>query len=240
MTNTSQPYSPTRKKIEWVFFILTFAFLCYLGGWQVQRLAWKEALIENVETARADNTLTAADLPNDADAYPPLRFRFAHVEGEFLHENELHMAARYHKGQLGYHLFTPLKMSDGRLLMVNRGWLPTLGKEQEMRPETLPKGKQSLKVMIRTQTDRNKFTPINQPEDNIWFGRDIDEMVEATGLDLLPVTVDVVGEQGRNVYPAPSKGEIKLRNDHFSYAVTWFGIAIGWAVMFRVWRKRHP
>lgn len=232
MTNT------TRRRIEWAFFLFSFTFLCALGTWQTIRLEWKEGLIAQLENARAGKPLTIADLPNTAEAYAPLRFRFAEISGNFLNAHELHMAARYHNGQLGYHLFTPLKLTDGRLLMVNRGWIPTFAKEQEMRPETLAKKVRGLKVMIRTQRDRNQFTPINQPEDNIWFGRDVDEMHAATGLNLLPVTVDVVGEQEKNIYPVPSNGELKLRNDHLSYAVTWFGIAIGWAVMFRMWLKR--
>lgn len=238
-TETLTPYSPVKKKIEWAFFICSFAFLCGLGTWQTVRLQWKEGLIAQLEQARANEMLTMQELPDSQEDYAPLRFRFAQISGVYLNKHELHMAARYHNGQLGYHLFTPLKLTDGRLLMVNRGWIPTFAKEQETRPETLAEGAQSLKVMIRTQTDRNKFTPINQPEDNIWFGRDVDEMASVTGLELLPITVDVVGEQVRQVYPVPSTGEIKLRNDHLSYAVTWFGIAIGWAVMFRIWRKRN-
>ncbi len=228
-----------RCQIEWVFFIGAFCFLIGLGIWQVQRLAWKEALIEQIETAREEAPMPYQFLPNDKDKLDTLRFRFVTLTGRFLYDHELHMAARYYKGRLGYHLFVPLLMPDNRIAMVNRGWIPTELKERDARADSFVPNPQSLTVMVRTQSDRNNFTPINQPKQNIWFGRDIEEMEDATGLDLLPVTFDVVGEQNWDVLPIPSDGKIQLRNDHLSYAVTWFGIAIGWAVMFRIYRRRQ-
>jgi surfeit locus 1 family protein len=103
-----------------------------------------------------------------------------------------------------------------------------------------PQGPQQLKVQIRTSDERNAFTPENQPEKNVWFGRDAQAMGKQLGLDVLPFTFDVVGVQEKDVYPVPSQGEIKMRNDHLGYAITWFGVGLGALVITLLYHRRKP
>jgi surfeit locus 1 family protein len=79
----------------------------------------------------------------------------------------------------------------------------------------------------------------HQPEKNIWFGRDVAAMADSAKItNVIPVMVDIVGEQDAKRLPVPSDGTIRLRNDHLSYIITWYGIALGILVIFVVYHRK--
>ncbi len=46
------------------------------------------------------------------------------VSGEFLNDHEFFLGASNDGGTTGFHVVTPLRLADGTLLLVNRGWIP--------------------------------------------------------------------------------------------------------------------
>lgn len=239
------------RPVAWFFFLLAFGTTVALGTWQIQRLQWKEALIAQIAEANAHEPLAA--LPKDPTELPALQFRAVRVSGTWMPNIEFHLTPRYYKNQFGYGIVTPLKLADGRILLVNRGWVPGKLKLAETRPETLVKDKATLLILVRTDADRNYFTPINQPQKNIWFGRDALQMAEyATLQNVLPMIGDLIvpeaplTHEGAKVtdaiaaptLPVPSDGKIRLRNDHLSYIITWYGIALGILVIFIVYHRK--
>ena len=163
-----------------------------LGTWQVQRLFWKENLIATLE--QAANTPPSTALPQSDEALLALTYERFIVEGEYLHGYEAHLTPRYYQSDLGYHILTPFRMTDGRIILLNRGWVPTHKKQLDTRAETVVIGPHEQTIMIRSDRDHNRFTPINQPDQNIWFWRDIAAIETHTGLDLLPINADVIAE----------------------------------------------
>lgn len=218
----------------WFCFLATFITLLGLGAWQLERLSWKQSLLAQVsEGMRAD---PYKGLPDDNRS---MLFRKASIYGTF-DDTEFHVTPRYFNDKLGYHVFVPFKLHDsGTYVMVNRGWVPTDKKDPASRPASrAPKGKVALIVQIREGAERGYFTPDSQPEKNIWFGRDIDRMASHASLTALPYSVDVIGEQDASVLPVPMSGEVKLRNDHLQYAITWFLIALGALIVFAVFHRK--
>lgn len=223
------------RPIPLIITLVCLATTLALGTWQVQRLQWKEALITKIETANAQAPLLRLPPNNLLDEY---HYRYVMLTGEYLHEHELHLAARYYKSQLGYSVLTPFKIADDeRTVLVNRGWISAYEKELEKRPDSQPEGEQTITAMIRLNAERNPFTPENQPEKNVWFGRDVAQMAEYTGLELAPLTLDAIGDEVEGL-PIPSDGVINLRNDHLSYALTWFMIAAGIAGIFIAYHRK--
>ena len=47
-------------------------------------------------------------------------FRPLTLEGEFLHEDEIHLYPRYHRSESGYHILTPFRLNDGYLWQSER------------------------------------------------------------------------------------------------------------------------
>ena len=58
-------------------------------------------------------------------------------------------------------------------------------------------------------------------------------MAESGKLEnVVPISLDIVGEQEDSVLPIPSDGTIQIRNDHLQYAITWYLIGLGILVIF--------
>lgn len=208
-----------------------------LGTWQIKRLHWKQGIIESIERAKTEEPI--AELPPN-ETIAAHEFERVKLSGWWVRETEFHVTPRYFKDTLGYHIYAPLKLKDGRVVIVNRGWVPAKKKEAKERPGSVAKGYATLTGMIRVGADRNTFTPASQAEKNVWFGRDVEQMAAHVKLEkVAPVTVDLIGKQDANVYPIPFDGEIKLYNQHLSYIVTWYGIALGILVIFLVYHYKR-
>ena len=213
----------------------TKAFTCFtafamlgmicLGFWQISRLVWKEQFIATLEASNIKAPLT--QLPQANEELAELGFRKAILLGEFLHQHEFHISPRSFRGKLGYHILTPFHMIDGRVILVNRGWVSTDEKEPKDRLGSQIEGALTLNLLLRTDKDYTDFTPPNNAEKNIWFYKDYAAMREHSGLKLLPLSGDAIGTPNREIRPVPLAGDIKIRNDHLQYVLTWFGIAVG-------------
>lgn len=224
------------RPLAWFFFIAAFATTVGLGTWQVKRLEWKQGLIAAIESGRSQPPLTA--LPSDPAELEARNFTPVEVRGRWL-DQEFHIYPRFFRGHRGYFVVTPLALEDGRTLLVNRGWVPEALKKPESRPDSQVRGSGVVDGLLRVGADRNGLTPPNSPDENIWFGRDAEEMGAYGKLpQIIPAMVDLVGEQDPARLPVPSDGEIKLRNDHLSYIITWYGIALGVLVIFLLYHRK--
>ena len=227
------------KPIAWFFFLLAFITCFALGTWQVNRLAWKQGLITAIANANRQAPITV--LPNNSAQLDALQFHKATLRGTWRGDVEFHIAPRYWRDKFGYALITPFTLTDGRTLLVNRGWVPAKKKELADRPETTVKGKTTISGLIRVGAERSYFSPPNQPNKNIWFGRDTAQMAAHANLkNPVPAMLDIVGTQNAENLPVPSDGTIRLRNDHLSYIITWYGIALGILAIFVLYHRRKP
>lgn len=228
---TSRYTKPTL--LAWILFLGAFATTMGLGTWQVQRLAWKQGLIAEIEAARTNAPLTERDLPTTEEGWKEKNFWPVKLSGTWDGSIEYHIAPRYYKSQLGYHVVQPLILKDKRVVLVNRGWIPAANKEIGTRPHSIGVGRGVVTGLIRYGNERNPFTPENQKEKNVWFGRDVKEMADFYEVkNVLPAMVDAIGEQDVKKLPVPSDGAIHLRNDHATYIITWYAIALAILVIF--------
>ena len=198
-----------------------------LGTWQVQRLAWKEAMIERAQTNR-----TGAPIPYDGlfpleETAEDIEYRPVRLSGRFLHDREQYYFATY-EGTTGRFVYTPLERADGSIVWVNRGFVPQGLESQTFQPE----GPQTLTGLAREAPAEkpNDFFPDNEPERNLFFWKDRDAMTEAASLDqaqVLPFFVDA-GRDAENPRRLPIGGvtRIEFPNNHLQYAVTWYGLAL--------------
>lgn len=207
--------------IPLLFIIGAVALLSSLGVWQVERLAWKNALLKHIAEQQALPAL--GTLPQDTSG---LDYRNVKLTGKFLYSKTLRRAGGMQYEDAGFFLITPFVLEDdGRIILVNRGFAPA-GKG------ATPPGLQTVSGIIRPLAKRRIFSPHNFPDKNIWFYEDIPAMAKATGLKLEPVAVEAVGRKQPGVYPIPSDGTIFIYNHHLQYAVTWFSLAVIALVMF--------
>src|SRR5579864_3893958 len=104
--------------------IPALALLLGLGVWQLERLQEKEALIASVKTG-----LNAPAMPLDQvleSGMAGAEWRRVKVSGHFLNDREQYLFAQGPGGALGVQVITPLAMTDGRVVLVDRGFVPDI------------------------------------------------------------------------------------------------------------------
>ena len=211
--------------------LLAVCFLCGMGVWQLQRMSWKETMIVQYQQAQTQEAALLSSLSSAELLAMPYRPVIA--TGQFMHEHEFHLGGRRYYGKTGYHLLTPFRLNDGRVILVNRGWVPTEFKEISTRAQSLIEGEHTVRGMVKQPKEAGMFTPANHPEKNFWFTVDMPAMQAQANEPLLPVILEVVDpDNPRTQFPAPSTGEVVFRNDHLGYAITWFSLALAALVIY--------
>ena len=234
-TSTKRTFKPTL--IPTLMTIPAIILMVGLGVWQLERLAWKEGLIEMRESrmnAAPVTDIAKIKLPGDT-------FRRVSVTGTFLHDKEMYLVARSLRGNVGYHITTPLRLADGSIVMVNRGWVPSGRKEASARAEGQVAGEVTITGIIRGDDRRGWFTPDNAPHDNTWFTVTSKEMAASSGLDNVRPW-HVVADEAKNPggFPIGGQRPPALPNNHLQYVITWFSLAATLAVIWFLYHWRKP
>jgi surfeit locus 1 family protein len=220
-----------------LFTLAAVAIMVALGTWQVERLAWKNALIDRIESG-----MRAAPAPLPARVENPAEwdFRRVSVTGQFLHDHELDLAARSMNGRVGYQIVTPLKRDDGTLVLVNRGWVPLEKRDPGSRPEGLPEGTVTVEGVARVPAERGWMQPDNDPVKNMWFWYDISAMAAQAGAgNPLPLVIEAGNAPNPGGFPIGGQTNVNIANNHLQYAFTWYSLAITLIVIYFVfhWRR---
>lgn len=209
------------------------AVLLALGVWQLQRLQWKNALIEEMQ-GRMQAPAIALPAPiRDPGA---LRFRRVEITGRFLHERELHRVARSARNTRGLFVITPMALRDGRRVLVNRGWVPVQRRDRASRPGSLVDGEVTVEGIVRLGGWRGVdwLRPANDPQANEWLWMDLERMARSAGLEnaVTDVYIDLAAGETPGTYPIGGQTRVNLRNDHLEYALTWFALALALLVIY--------
>ncbi|MEM1234047.1 MAG: SURF1 family protein [Pseudomonadota bacterium] len=206
-----------------LFFLLVvglggFAVLVGLGVWQVQRLAWKEGVLAEIEASISAAPVTVPQAPSEADRYLSV------ATGGVLGEDEIHVLASAKGFGAGYRVIRALE-TDGRRVLVDLGMV-----RPEAKDAPRPGGPVDVLGNLHWPDEVDSFTPENDVAGNIWFARDVEVLADALGTEpVLIVARDVSPPvPGAVVFPVDTSG---IPNDHLGYAVTWFGLAAVWLSM---------
>ncbi len=203
------------------------AVLLYLGFWQVQRLAWKEGIL-----AEIDARMMAAPAPIPADPIESTDEYMAIALSGRIVGKELHVLTSGTTAGTGYQVITAVETVDGRRVLLDLGLLP-------LDQKTAVTEASDVQVVgnLIWPDDVNDSTPEPDFGRNIWFGRDVVAMSEALGTEPLMVVVREMSPPDLRLTPLPVDTST-IKNDHREYAITWFLLAVVWAVMSLYWILR--
>ena len=216
-----------------LFLIVLFAGL---GTWQVQRLSWKLALIERVNSrvhaAPVALPPAARLVSKESDEY-----RHVRLDGHFLYEYSTLVQAVSELGA-GYWLVTPLCTPGGGIVLVNRGFI-TADQARGRYPARSASGNPCAAVagpahaftgLLRITEPGGGFLRENDPAANRWFSRDVAAIAAARGLSkVAPYFVDAARGQdpaGAPEHPVGGLTVISFQNNHLVYAITWYALAL--------------
>lgn len=241
-----------RVAVPAAFAALAFAILVGLGFWQLDRLAWKEALIARVTERLGDLPVAApppsawADLDLAAVEYTPVE-----VHGRYLNDKEIAVvhtltAPKGPLGGVGYFIMTPFRTDEGWLVYVNRGFVPKDRKSASSRESGLIDGPTTVVGLLRQPAERSWFMPGDAASANEWFSREPALFAAASGFpagEIAPYLIDLRFDPALpGGLPQGGETPIAFPNNHLQYAVTWFGLAaalVGVFVVFIVGRIRR-
>lgn len=225
-----------------LFTLVSVVILCSLGFWQLERLEWKEGLIADITAGQRAEPLSLDTLAAQ-DELPDLDYRRVSLTGRFMKlYGTLHMPSRVRDGQVGWHVVQYFRQDNGRIWLVNRGWLPQ-DKLQEWvagtrigEPAT-DYQTQTLQAIARAPVAPGWLAPDNDHSRNLWYRYDPQAMLRSVDLASIPLVRQFV-DSGVTAYvlEAENKGDgqlpiggvtrLDIPNNHLIYALTWFALAL--------------
>jgi surfeit locus 1 family protein len=228
--------------------IVACMVLTGLGVWQLERLWWKEALIERVN-ARLALPPVPAPPPAEGAAIDLalLEYQPVTVTGVFDHPHEIHVVysltePKGRAGGPGYFVVTPLKVSGGAwVVYVNRGFVPQEKRDPAARHEGQVAGEVTITGLLRQPAVRSWFMPGDDAAANAWFSRDPALYSVAQGQPVERVAPYIIDAAFNPLLPGglPQGGEtiVAFPNSHLGYAITWFGLALCCAGVFAAFAR---
>ena len=224
--------------------IVCEVILVGLGAWQLQRLQWKEAVLAHVAALRSapavplealmprlvrgeDLTYARARVTCPGLAYAPAAEVFSVREG----------------GEAGVRLVSACRLAAGPYgsILVDRGFVPD---STAARPhlDAASAAPTAVTGVLRAPEPRNLFAAPNPNGLRLWYWRDLPRMAAVLHAER-PAPVFLAAETATNpefaaLTPAPVP--VDIPNNHFAYALTWFGLAAGLAGVYFAMLFRRP
>lgn len=209
--------------------VLGCAILIWLGVWQLQRLEWKEGLLDEIA-----QKISGAPVPLPANPDPSMKYMPVMVSGQTTGE-EIHVLSGTREAGGGYQIVSGFDTDDGRRILLDRGFV-----DQDHKRVARPPVHLTVVGNLHWPQEKGSATPDPNLTENVWFARDVPAMAAQLGAQpILVVAAEVQGDN-QGVMPIPVAIE-GIPNNHLSYAMQWFMIAAVWAGMTvaLLWRIRQ-
>lgn len=243
-TRGRAPSGPLRLMLAGLIAAIAFAGLVSLGIWQIHRRAWKLDLIARVDARVHAQPVDAPGIGlwprinRQDDEYQRVR-----AGGQWLAGKDTLVRASTALGS-GYWVMTPLRTTDGAVILVNRGFVPPEWRTATTHP-ALPDGPVEVTGLLRMSEPGGGFLHSNDPAHGRWYSRDVAAIARQYGLtETAPYFIDMDASARPGNGPAGGLTVISFPNNHLVYALTWFGLAAlvagGAGLMVRdEWRARN-
>jgi surfeit locus 1 family protein len=220
-----------------ILFAVAAVVFAALGIWQVERRAWKLALIDRVgervhaAPAAAPGRAAWADVTAERDEY-----RHVAAAGRFRTGDDTYVQAVTDLGP-GFWVMTPLDLDGGGTLLVNRGFVPATGRTF-MRPPP-PSGEVRVTGLLRMSEPGGGFLRSNDAAADRWYSRDVAAIAARRQLGAVaPYFIDADAVGSADAWPRGGLTVIHFRNAHLVYALTWFALAfLAVFGMVILWRR---
>lgn len=200
---------------------LALAVLVGLGWWQ-----WSRHLSRQDLEASFARRIAAEPLGEAAPAtpLPDLDFQRVALEGSWEHEQAMTLINRVRGTRRGEELVEPLRLADGRAVLVNRGWYPVEEREA-VRAALFADLEGEAAGIARLEPGRGR-----RGDDGGWTAFDVARMASS-----VPGAIEdwgvIAGEQvegaASSAPPFPVTGWRAYESTvpHVQYALTWWALA---------------
>lgn len=234
---TGWTFTLSRRWLGYLALVVVFAVACAgLAAWQLARRDEARAEIARVEQNWDAAARPLAEVLPALDAFDPDdKWTRVTLTGTYRTDDELLVRGRPRDGNAGFEQLVPLQLEDGRVFVVDRGWLP-VGNEQD-EPDTVPPPPAgTVTVVVRLKAGEPTVAGRSAPAGQIatinlpTIADDLGVPTYTGAYGLLDTEDPAVARPAAVAKPVADEGP------HLSYAFQWvvFGImafiGLGWAV----------
>jgi surfeit locus 1 family protein len=211
-----------------------FALLIGLGAWQIERLHWKLGLIREMQTNMSAPPLT---LDRALALGAAAQYHAVRLTGRFDNAKETFVYTTGPHGMPVYHVLTPFTLTDGRVLLIDRGMVPLALRDPKTRTAGELTGIRTVVGVWYTPSRPGPFTPRPDYAKRLWYIRDVTDMARVDHVRLAaPAVVEADAAPNPGGWPKGGQTAVDLPNNHLGYAITWFGLAIA---LFTIYVNYH-
>jgi surfeit locus 1 family protein len=202
-----------------------------LGNWQVRRLAWKTALLDQI--ARAE-VLPAVPLAPDPSPFAKVKLDGV-LRGDLsaLYASEVQDTRA--GPQLGAQLVVPLQRPGEADVLVDLGWVPT----GPGHPIPVISGHAVVQGFVHPAETPGWLSAKDDTAGRHFYTLDPQAIGAALGLArVAPFTLVAMGPPPPGGVPIPARHLPRPPNNHLSYAFTWYGLAVTLLVIFAIYVRK--
>lgn len=230
-------FALSRRWIGYLALVVVFAVACVgLSSWQLARRDEARAEITRVEQNWESAPRPLAEVLPELDSFDAdQKWTRVTLDGHYLVDDELLVRGRPLDGSAGFEQLVPFQLDDGRVFVVDRGWLAA-GNEQDL-PDTEPAPPEgAATVVVRLKAGEPTVVGRSAPAGQVATIH-LPTIAALVGRSLYTGAYGVLDSETPSAdRPAAVAKPIADEGPHLSYAFQWilFGlmafIGLGWAV----------
>src|SRR6185312_5373130 len=220
-----------RLLVPGIMTAVMLAVLIGLGTWQVYRLRWKEGVLDRIAKAEASPPVPLMPVPSP--------YAKVEVTGRFMPDLTAQFGAEVRDTaagtQLGTRLIEPLQRPGAPPVLVDRGWVPV----NRRQPVDQPNGTVTVVGYVHPADKASWFSAPDDPAARQFYTLDPAAIAAALGLPKVePFILVALGEPHAGQWPEPARHLPRPPNNHLSYVITWYGLALALVAVFIVWARK--
>jgi surfeit locus 1 family protein len=153
------------------------------------------------------------------------RFRQVRVSGVYDAKRQILIDNRVHEGRVGFGVVTPLALADGRVVLVDRGFVPAGVSRRELPSAVPPPGEVTVEGRIDVPPrDYFELGDGGKPAGVLWQHLDPARFAAATGRDVLPIVIDATGPGDDGLLRERTLPHLDSERN-LSYMLQWYAFA---------------
>lgn len=225
----------------YIALVIVFAVACaLLSWWQWARRAEAVADIQRIEANYDAVPQPVADvLPQLSTWAPDDEWRPVSLQGRYLPDDQLLVRNRPYSGQSGFEVLVPFQLADGRIFVVDRGWVP-VGSSVEA-PDAVPSPPAGdVTVVVRLKPGEPEIPGRSAPPGQLATIH-LPSVARLTGSTTYTAAYGLLASEDpapAEARPAAAPRPAEDEGPHLSYAIQWIAFAV-LAFIGLVWAIRR-
>ena len=201
--------------------LILVALCIWAAQWQFQRGIDRQDRNARIESQLTLSPLEISDITSGKDSeIASYEWRTVKASGSFTSDEQILLKNRYFEGVYGYEVLTRFKLSDGRFIWIDRGWVKA-GKDAQTAPTVTEVPDGPVSILGRVRLDRSLPVGAFFALPNSGAGM-ISKLNAQTGFESEGFYLDLISGSANSLTPeAPAQVPELSDGPHLAYSFQW-------------------